>query len=32
MFIEAMREFRNAYRQLNKASPQATALDAVRED
>ena len=32
MFIDAMREFRDAYRKLNKAPVQATTLDAVRED
>jgi class 3 adenylate cyclase len=32
MFIEAMREFRDAYRQLNKSPLQAKTLDAVRED
>jgi class 3 adenylate cyclase len=32
MFIDAMREFRDAYRKLNKAPLQASTLDAVRED
>ena len=32
MFIDAMREFRDAYRKMNKAPLRASALDAVRED
>ena len=32
MFIGAMREFRDAYRKLNKAPLQASTLDAVRDD
>src|SRR5215469_16590434 len=32
MFIDAMREFRDAYAKLNKAPLQASTVDAVRED
>jgi class 3 adenylate cyclase len=32
MFIDAMREFRNAYRKMNRAPLPASTLDAVRED
>ena len=32
MFIDAMREFRDAYAKLNKAQLQASTVDAVRED
>ena len=32
MFIDAMREFRDAYNELNKAPVPASTLDAVRED
>lgn len=32
MFIDAMREFRDAYRKMNKVPLQASTLDAVRED
>lgn len=32
MFVDAMREFRDAYRKVNKAPVRASTLDAVRED
>lgn len=32
MFIDAMREFRDAYRELNKAPVSASTMDAVRDD
>ena len=32
MFVDAMREFRDAYRKMNNAPLQASTLDAVRED